>query len=233
MGPTRAASEFTKAGLAAPGALAQDLRGCPWLDAQELREGWRRSPKKARFGIWHTICLRSARRRHGAGVNTSTHRIINIHAGMKLPKTKPPFAHRDKRGFTLVELLLVLVILSTLAAIVYPNLAKHGLRARITATRTQIEVFRTALAQFEMENDRYPQGRNGLLELVQRPHDAKNWHGPYLEKGFIPKDRWGHEFIYECPGKHNPESYDLFSMGPDGIAGTPDDITSWEPDPGD
>lgn len=143
--------------------------------------------------------------------------------------TKHPLSHQINRAFTLVEMLLVLVILSTLAAIVYPSLAKHGVRARITATKTQIGVFRTGLAAFEMDNDHYPQGRNGLLELVQRPRDAKNWRGPYLE-GPIPQDRWGHDFIYECPGKHNPEGYDIASMGPDGILGTQDDITSWLPE---
>ena len=134
---------------------------------------------------------------------------------------------RSTQGFTLVEMLLVLVILSTLAAIVYPNMAKHGLRARITATKEQIQVFRMALASFEMDNDHFPKGRNGLAELVQRPHDAKNWRGPYLDKG-IPKDPWGNDYIYNSPGSHSPETYDLFSLGPDGIAGTDDDITSWQ-----
>jgi len=138
--------------------------------------------------------------------------------------------HRADRGFTLVEMLLVLVILSTLAAIIYPSMAKHGLRARITTTRTQMQMLRTALSQFEMDNDHYPQGRNGLLELVQRPRDARNWHGPYLEKKVIPKDAWGRDFIYECPGRHSPESYDIVSLGPDGVAGTEDDIASWQPD---
>ena len=138
--------------------------------------------------------------------------------------------HQADRGFTLVEMLLVLVILSTLAAIIYPSVSKHGLRARITATKTQMEGLRTALSQFEMDNDHYPPGRNGLLELVQRPRDAKNWHGPYLEKKVIPKDGWGHDFIYECPSKHSPESYDIVSTGPDGIEGSADDIASWQPD---
>ncbi len=74
-------------------------------------------------------------------------------------------------------------------------------------------MLRTALTAFERDNDRYPQGRNGLRELVQRPNNAKNWRGPYLEKNSIPKSAWGNDFIYECPGKHSPDSYDLFSLG--------------------
>ena len=133
------------------------------------------------------------------------------------------------RAFTLVEMLLVLVILATLAGLVYPRLTKNALKARITATHAQIQSFRTALAAFEMDNDRFPQTRPGLLELVQRPHDARRWRGPYLDGG-IPKDPWKNDYIYENPGRHNPDGYDLYSAGPDGVAGTDDDITSWEPD---
>jgi general secretion pathway protein G len=136
---------------------------------------------------------------------------------------------KSSDGFTLVEMLLVLVILSTLAAVVYPNIAKHGVRGRITATKSEIQVFRTALASFEMDNDHFPRtGR--LIELVQRPADAKNWRGPYLDRPTIPKDAWGHEFVYECPGKHNPAAYDIGSNGPEGQAGTADDITTWQQD---
>jgi general secretion pathway protein G len=132
-------------------------------------------------------------------------------------------------GFTLVEMLLVLLILSTLAAIIYPSLKDHGRRARFTQAKVQIRTFRTALASFEMDNDHYPQGRDGLLELMQRPRDARNWHGPYLE-GAIPKDPWHNDYLYECPGKHTPESYDITSLGPDGTLGTEDDIGSWQTD---
>lgn len=93
---------------------------------------------------------------------------------MNRPKGDPHLNHQADQGFTLVEMLLVLVMLNTLAAVIYPNVSKHGLRARITATRTQIEGLRTAFSQFEIDNDRYPRGRNGLLELAQRPRDAKN-----------------------------------------------------------
>ncbi len=130
------------------------------------------------------------------------------------------------RGFTLVEMLLVLVILATLAAIVYPKLAGRSEQARQTAAQTQISAFSTALDAFEVDNGYYPKGKNGLQDLVQQPRDAKNWHGPYLKD--IPKDPWGNDYLYECPGRHNSTSYDLSSMGLDGRAGGDDDITNWQ-----
>jgi general secretion pathway protein G len=147
---------------------------------------------------------------------------------MKLNRSKNRIHHHTTRAFTLVEMLLVIVILGTLAAIVYPNVGKQGERARIKATIVQIAAFRNALATFEIDNGHYPKGRTGLQDLVHRPHDTPQWNGPYLDK--IPKDPWKNDYIYECPGKHNPETYDLMSMGPDGVAGTEDDITNWEPD---
>jgi len=63
---------------------------------------------------------------------------------------------------------------------------------------------------------------------MQRPANARAWHGPYLEA--LPKDPWGHDYLYECPGRHNPDSYDLLSPRPDGLLGTDDDITNWDVD---
>lgn len=146
---------------------------------------------------------------------------------MNNPNTNRRLNQLSPRGFTLVEMLLVLVILSTLAAIVYPAMSKHALHSRIIATKTQIEGLRTALTGFEMDNDRFP---HALVDLVQRPNDIHNWHGPYLDKKVVPKDAWGQDFIYLCPGKENPDSYDIISMGPDGVEGTEDDITSWQAD---
>jgi general secretion pathway protein G len=121
---------------------------------------------------------------------------------------------RNQRGFTLVEMLLVLVILATLAAIVYPKVMGRSEQARTTAAQTQIANFKTALDAFEVDNGYYPKGKNGLMDLVQQPRDTTAWHGPYLES--IPKDPWGNDYIYECPGRRNPASYDISSAGPPG-----------------
>ena len=121
---------------------------------------------------------------------------------------------RRQQGFTLVEMLLVLVILATLAAIVYPKVMGRSEQARVTAAQTQIANFKTALDAFEVDNGYYPKGKNGLVDLVQKPRDAVSWHGPYLDS--IPKDPWNNDYIYECPGKHNPSSYDISSPGPGG-----------------
>ncbi len=119
-----------------------------------------------------------------------------------------------RQGFTLVEMLLVLVILATLAAIVYPKVMGRSEQARITAAKTQIANFKTAIDSFEVDTGGFPKGRNGLLDLVQQPRDVVGWHGPYLES--IPKDPWNNDYIYEYPGKHNPSSYDISSPGPPG-----------------
>jgi general secretion pathway protein G len=143
-------------------------------------------------------------------------------------KTKIPTRRclRPQRAFTLIELLLVLVILGILAAIVVPKFSGRTEQARVAATHSQIATFGTALDAFEVDTGHYPKGKSGLLELIQQPRDAQNWKGPYL-KGDIPNDPWGHPYIYECPGKHNPSSYDLASIGPDGRAGNDDDIANW------
>ncbi len=131
-----------------------------------------------------------------------------------------------RSGFTLIELLLVLVILGILAAIVVPKFSGRTEQARETAARTQIATFGTALDSFEVDVGYYPKGRNGLGDLFTQPRDAQNWRGPYI-KNEIPKDPWQNDYVYECPGKNNPSSYDLLSMGPDGRAGTEDDITNY------
>jgi general secretion pathway protein G len=133
-----------------------------------------------------------------------------------------------QHAFTLVEMLLVLVIIGTLAAIVIPKIAGRGEDARKTAAKTQISGFGTALDMFEVDNGYYPKGNDGLGDLIQLPRDAQNWKGPYLKNVTeVPLDPWSHAYVYEYPGKNNPNGYDLYSLGPDGRAGTDDDITSW------
>lgn len=127
-----------------------------------------------------------------------------------------------QKGFTMVELLLVLVILAVLAAIVVPKFTGRSEQARITAVRTQIAAFETSLDAFEVDNGFYP---SELRFLVEQPANAPNWHGPYMKE--IPLDPWGNAYIYKSPGDYNQRSYDIMSMGPDGKVGGDDDITNW------
>ncbi len=140
-------------------------------------------------------------------------------------RTSPATPLRTVRAFTLVELLLVLVILGTLAALVLPKFTGRTEQARITAAQTQIATFATALDAFEVDTGAYPLGTGGLQSLVVAPGDVSGWRGPYL-KSDIPLDPWGHAYIYEFPGRNNPSGYDLRSAGPDGQINTADDIAN-------
>ena len=137
---------------------------------------------------------------------------------------------RRNSGFTLVELILVLIILSLLAAIVVPRLVGTGKDARIDAAKGQIGMFKTALAMYALHNySNHPQSQQGLKALVEKPGTPpipKKWKGPYLD-GNIPKDPWGNDYLYECPGKHFPKGFDIWCKGPDGQEGTDDDIGNW------
>jgi general secretion pathway protein G len=146
---------------------------------------------------------------------------------MKLP-AYPKSSRTVRSAFTLIELLLVIAILAVLAAIVVPKFSGRTEQARVTAAQTQISTFGTALDAFEVDNGYYPKGAAGLGELLVQPREALSWKGPYLQdKGGIPKDPWGNDYVYECPGKNNTTGYDLMSMGPDGRAGTDDDISNY------
>ncbi len=145
--------------------------------------------------------------------------------------TRPARAlHRSRRrcrAFTMVELLLVLVILATLAAVVVPKFAGRSRQAKVTAAQTEIASIEMALDAFEVDNGFYPEGTDALRQLVERPTDLNTWRGPYLKKP-VTVDPWGNPYQYEYPGRHNTEGYDLSSWGPDGKEGGGDDITNWD-----
>ena len=113
-----------------------------------------------------------------------------------------------------------------LYALVVPKFGSDRGQARVTAAYADINGgIKVALDLFRVETGSYPAGSNGLLELVQQPVGATNWHGPYLRD--LPVDPWGNKFFYEYPGKHIKNGYDLSSTGRDGKPGTEDDIVNW------
>ena len=142
---------------------------------------------------------------------------------------KPQSTNRNSQiinrrsAFTLVEMLLVITIIGILAALVVPKMMGRSEQARQAAARADLSSIKTALDAFEVDNGYYPKS---IGDLIQMPQGVKNWHGPYLDK--IPQDPWGNNYVYVCPGRHNPNFYDLASVGPDGKEGTDDDIGNWQ-----
>ena len=133
-----------------------------------------------------------------------------------------------KMGFTFLEIMFVVVIIGILASILVPNLAKRASWARVKATEASIKSAETALSTYEMKVGSYPTTEQGLEALVKCPSDVEkdDWgDSPYLRE--IPKDAYNQKFIYKCPGEHNPDEYDLYSMGKDRKDGTDDDIVNW------
>jgi len=130
------------------------------------------------------------------------------------------------RAFTLIELLLVLVILATLAALVVPKYAGQSQKAKLKAAAVDISNIEGAIDTFEIGCGRFPTTEEGLQALVQPPMSVKGWEGPYLKRG-MPKDPWDNPYIYRYPGQHNVNGYDLYSFGPDGQEGGGDDIDNW------
>ena len=133
---------------------------------------------------------------------------------------------RNKKGFTLIEIMLVVTIIGILAAVVLPRLVGRGEEARISAAKLQIENLCLAFDTFELDNGRYPTTDEGINALLTVPSNAKNWKGPYLKKD-IKNDPWGKPYGYKCPGTHNKD-FDLLSFGADGVEGGTDDITNWQ-----
>jgi general secretion pathway protein G len=132
---------------------------------------------------------------------------------------------RSEKGFSLIELIVVLVILGLLAAIVAPNVYKKLAKGKDQIAKIQIKEIEGAIQLFSFDMGRNPDSAEGLESLVRNPSNSDSWKGPYLAKA-LPNDPWGRPYIYRCPGTHG--DYDLFSSGADGTEGTDDDICSWK-----
>ncbi|MCC7323137.1 MAG: type II secretion system major pseudopilin GspG [Gemmatimonadaceae bacterium] len=128
---------------------------------------------------------------------------------------------RPSRGFTLLELLVVIIVLGLLAGLVAPQIFGRVGEAKITTARTQMSLVGTALDSYRLDNGAYPTTEQGLQALREKPTRepiATNWRGPYLRKE-VPLDPWGRAYVYRAPGSRNPNGYDLSTLGRDGTEG--------------
>ena len=133
----------------------------------------------------------------------------------------------DERGFTLIEIMVVVVIIAVLATLILPNVIGRAEDARLAKAKADIRALDSALAMYRLDNGHYPTTDQGLQALVKKPSgepSAPNWRADgYIRT--LPDDPWAHRYEYLSPGPHGP--YDLWSDGPDGVSGTQDDIQSW------
>jgi general secretion pathway protein G len=136
----------------------------------------------------------------------------------------------SRAGVTLIEMLVVVTIIGLFVALVGPGLWKKADEAKITATRSQIDSFMTAMGTYKLDTGTFPTTEQGLAALRIKPADVNQWNGPYMPKD-IPKDPWGHEYIYRFPGEHQADEPEITSLGADGQPGGEGiyaDIVSWK-----
>jgi general secretion pathway protein G len=126
-------------------------------------------------------------------------------------------AQNSEKGFSLIELIVVLVILGLLAAIVGVGITRDYSKAKHKIARIQIAELEGALEKYSFDNGRYPSSIEGLDVLLHNPMNLGSWNGPYLKKNYIPKDPWNHPYVYRYPGQYG--DFDLLSCGPDGAEG--------------
>ena len=132
-----------------------------------------------------------------------------------------------EQGFTLLELLVVMVIIGLLAGYVGPRFFGQIGKSEVKVARAQLDALQKALDQYRIDTGRYPATEQGLRALREKPVDEARWAGPYLSKA-VPKDPWGHDYLYKAPGEHG--DYDLLSLGHDGRPGGEGedaDLTNW------
>jgi len=140
---------------------------------------------------------------------------------------------RNQAGFTLIEIMVVVIILGLLAAIVMPRIVGETDRARYEQSRGQMRILEDALKRYKLDNGRFPTTEQGLDALVQKPTSGvipRNWpDGGYLDKPEVPTDPWGNQYVYISPGQHSPD-FDIKSFGADGLEGGEGydaDLESW------
>jgi general secretion pathway protein G len=137
------------------------------------------------------------------------------------------FASRKIRGFTLLELLVVMVIIGMLAGFVAPRFFAQIGKSETKVARAQLDALEKALDQYRLDVGGYPSSEQGLVALMERPAGLAKWSGPYLKKT-VPQDPWGRPYVYKSPGEHG--EFDLLSYGKDGQpggSGEAEDITNW------
>jgi len=140
---------------------------------------------------------------------------------MKYSPLKLSMRRKKEDGFTLVELLVVMVILGLLVGIVGPRVINYLSSAKSDTARLQISQIGAALDLYMIDMGRYPNESEGLDALVEEPSDADHWNGPYLSSDEVPVDPWGNDYGYKFPGENKP--FDLYSLGADGTEGGEDE----------
>ena len=141
---------------------------------------------------------------------------------------RPHTKRKAQRGFTLIEILVVITIIGLIMGLVGPRVLNYLAEAKTKAAKIQIESFSGALDLFYLDTGRYPTNSEGLNALTQPPGSLTTWNGPYLKGSTVPADPWGHPYVYRSPGQHG--AYDIVSYGADGQeggTGTASDVTSW------
>ena len=138
----------------------------------------------------------------------------------------------ERAGFTLIEILVVIVVIAILATLVAPNVFQHVGAAKNATAKSQIEMLGAALDAYRLDNGSYPTTQQGLAALWEKPSvdPPANWRAPYLRKP-VPNDPWGRPYLYQFPGQQNLQGYDLLSFGADGKpggVGEDVDILSWK-----